>query len=149
MSATIRTAVALFAVALTVTLLGMILVGSASAGTGKATFNDFTFTHQVDKASPVLAGSAVPTESGDHRCQPSSAPQSPSSPSLSRGGRVPRVRAGARDRPRGGADTTAHGDGGAVRGVDAPDRDARRDDEGATGPESATKRKLSTSSSSR
>ncbi len=49
------TSLAFFAVVLTVGLLGMILVGSASAGTGKATFNDFTFTHQVDKASPVLA----------------------------------------------------------------------------------------------
>ncbi len=49
------TSLAFFAVVLTVALLGMILVGSASAGTGKATFNDFTFTHQVDKASPVLA----------------------------------------------------------------------------------------------
>jgi type VI protein secretion system component Hcp len=26
----------------------------ASAGTGKATFNDFSFVHLVDKASPVL-----------------------------------------------------------------------------------------------
>ena len=36
-----------------VTNSGAIRAGSGG-GTGKATFNDFNFTHHVDKASPVL-----------------------------------------------------------------------------------------------
>jgi hypothetical protein len=55
MSAKLRTAAALFAVALTAALLGMILVGSASAAPpGKTTSSDMTFTHLYDKATPVL-----------------------------------------------------------------------------------------------
>lgn len=57
MSATLRTAVAFFAVALAAALLGLILVGSAGAGTGKgkASPGEFKFIHLYDKASPVLA----------------------------------------------------------------------------------------------
>ncbi len=33
---------------------GSIAHGGGSAGAGKASFNDFNFTHHIDKASPVL-----------------------------------------------------------------------------------------------